>query len=50
MTDPESMVSAKPEATEGKNFFDTGVQLVTDQPVDGVDSISVDEGLELCWG
>ena len=40
----------KPAATEGKNFFDTGVSLVTDQPVDGVDSISVDEGLNLCWG
>jgi fructose transport system substrate-binding protein len=40
----------KPSATEGKNFFDTGVALVTDQPVDGVDSISVDEGLKLCWG
>ena len=40
----------KPEATEGKNFFDTGVALVTDQPVDGVDSISVAEGKDLCWG
>ena len=40
----------KPEATEGKNFFDTGVQLVTDQPVEGVESISVEEGKKLCWG
>lgn len=40
----------KPEPTEGKNFFDTGVSLVTDQPVDGVDSISVQEGTERCWG
>ena len=40
----------KPEATEGKNFFDTGVKLVTDQPVEGVDSISVEEGKSLCWG
>ena len=40
----------KPEATEGKNFFDTGVKLVTDQPVEGVDSISVEEGESLCWG
>ncbi len=39
-----------PKNTEGKNFFDTGVALVTDQPVDGVDSISVAEGMELCWG
>lgn len=39
-----------PEPTEGKDFTDTGVKLVTDAPVDGVDSISVEEGLELCWG
>jgi fructose transport system substrate-binding protein len=40
----------KPQATEGKNFFDTGVNLVTDKPADGVQSISVKEGLEKCWG
>jgi fructose transport system substrate-binding protein len=40
----------KPQATEGKNFFDTGVNLVTDKPADGVPSISVKEGLEKCWG
>ncbi|MCR4266902.1 sugar ABC transporter substrate-binding protein [Nitratireductor sp. ZSWI3] len=40
----------KPEPTEGKEFFDTGVALVTDQPVDGVESISVEEGQNLCWG
>ena len=40
----------KPEPTPGKAFFDTGVALVTDQPVEGVPSISVAEGLELCWG
>lgn len=39
-----------PEPTEGKDFVDTGVALVTDQPVDGVESISSEEGLELCWG
>jgi fructose transport system substrate-binding protein len=39
-----------PENTPGKNFFDTGVALVTDQPAEGVDSISVAEGKELCWG
>jgi fructose transport system substrate-binding protein len=39
-----------PENTPGKDFFDTGVALVTDQPVEGVDSISVAEGTELCWG
>jgi fructose transport system substrate-binding protein len=41
---------AKPEATPGLDFFNTGVELVTDQPVDGLPSISADEGLEKCWG
>lgn len=40
----------KPAPTPGKDFFDTGVALVTDQPADGVDSISVAEGKNLCWG
>ncbi len=40
----------KPEPTEGKDFFDTGVALVTDKPADGVESISVSEGNDLCWG
>ena len=39
-----------PAVTEGLDFFDTGVALVTDQAVDGVDSISVAEGQEICWG
>ncbi len=29
---------------------DTGEQLVTDHPVSGVPSISVDEGMKKCWG
>ena len=40
----------KPKATEGKNFFDTGVKLVTDKPAEGVDSIDTKEGTNLCWG
>ena len=40
----------KPEPTPGKDFFDTGVQLITDDPQEGVPSISSDEGLKLCWG
>lgn len=40
----------KPKPTPGKDFFDTGVKLVTDQPVGGVESISVEEGKKLCWG
>ena len=39
-----------PETSEGLDFFNTGVNLVTDSPVEGVDSISVEEGLERCWG
>jgi fructose transport system substrate-binding protein len=30
--------------------IDTGEQLVTDHPVPGVKSISVEEGMKLCWG
>ena len=40
----------KPAPTEGKDFFDTGVTLITDAPVDGVESIDSAKGLELCWG
>jgi fructose transport system substrate-binding protein len=40
----------KPAPTPGKDFFDTGVALVTDTPADGVESISVEEGRNLCWG
>jgi fructose transport system substrate-binding protein len=40
----------KPQATEGLDFTDTGVNLVTDQPVEGVASISVEDGLAQCWG
>ena len=41
---------AKPANTPGKDFFDTGVKLITDKPAPGVDSIDSDEGLNLCWG
>lgn len=40
----------KPEPTPGKDFFDTGVSLVTDEPVEGVESIDTAEGEALCWG
>lgn len=40
----------KPEPTPGKDFFDTGVSLVTDEPVEGVESIDTVEGEALCWG
>ncbi|WP_299622955.1 sugar ABC transporter substrate-binding protein [Pelagibius sp.] len=40
----------KPANTEGLSFFDTGVELVTDEPVDGIPSISSEEALAKCWG
>ena len=40
----------KPVASEGLSFFNTGVNLVTDQPVEGVESIDSTKGTELCWG
>ena len=40
----------KPQPTAGKDFFDTGVSLVTGSPVTGVDSISISEGMNRCWG
>lgn len=39
-----------PAPTEGKDFYDTGVTLITDKPVEGVESIDTAKGLELCWG
>lgn len=40
----------KPENTKGLDFYNTGVELVTDQPVEGVPSITSEEALEKCWG
>jgi fructose transport system substrate-binding protein len=40
----------KPEATAGKEFVDTGVTLITDQPQTGVDAKDSAWGKENCWG
>jgi fructose transport system substrate-binding protein len=40
----------KPEKTPGLDFFDTGVQLITDKPVPGLPSKTSEEGLRMCWG
>lgn len=40
----------KPQVTDGLDFFNTGVALVTDTPMDGVESITSTEGAALCWG
>ena len=42
--------SNKPAPTEGKDFTDTGVTLITDEPQDGVESEDTAFGLENCWG
>ena len=39
-----------PENSEGLDFYNTGVELITDEPVEGVPSITSAEGLEKCWG
>ncbi|CAN7325808.1 MULTISPECIES: sugar ABC transporter substrate-binding protein [unclassified Devosia] len=41
---------SKPEVDPELGFYDTGARLVTDKPVDGVESIDTTEGAELCWG
>jgi fructose transport system substrate-binding protein len=45
-----AQTGVKPGATPGLDFYNTGVQLITNQPVQGVTSISAKEGLGLCWG
>ena len=39
-----------PANTPGKDFLDTGVSLVASEAVDGVESIDVAKGTDLCWG
>ncbi|MEJ1177978.1 MULTISPECIES: substrate-binding domain-containing protein [unclassified Pseudarthrobacter] len=40
----------KPANSEGLDFFNTGVELVTDKPADGVKSITTTEASDICWG
>ena len=40
----------KPAPTPGLDFFNTGVELVTDKPVPGIPSITSEEALKKCWG
>lgn len=40
----------KPANTEGLDFTNTGVTLITDKPADGVESQDTTWGLEKCWG
>jgi fructose transport system substrate-binding protein len=39
-----------PETSEGLDFYNTGVKLVTDQPADGVESIDTTAATDICWG
>jgi fructose transport system substrate-binding protein len=39
-----------PAPSEGLDFFNTGTVLITDQPVDGVESQNTEWGLQNCWG
>lgn len=41
---------AKPRNTEGLDFYNTGVELITDEPIDGIPSLTSAEGLGKCWG
>ena len=41
---------AKPANSPGVDFFDTGVALVTDKPVDGLESITSADAEKICWG
>jgi fructose transport system substrate-binding protein len=40
----------KPQNTPGLDFYNTGVELITDEPAKGVPSSSSAAGLEKCWG
>ena len=39
-----------PETTEGLDFTDTGVDLVTDAPADGTESMTSADAAGACWG
>ncbi len=40
----------KPDSSPGLDFVNTGVTLVTDDPVEGVDSVTAEQALKQCWG
>ncbi|MEV0896526.1 sugar ABC transporter substrate-binding protein [Actinoplanes sp. NPDC049802] len=40
----------RPENTAGKNFVDTGVELITDEPQAGVEAKDSTWGKQNCWG
>jgi fructose transport system substrate-binding protein len=40
----------KPSATPGLDFFNTGVELISNKPVSGQPALNADDGLKRCWG
>ena len=40
----------KPANSEGLDFYNTGVELVTDKPADGIKSITTTAASDICWG
>jgi fructose transport system substrate-binding protein len=40
----------KPANSPGLDFYNTGVELVTDKPADGVKSITTTQASDICWG
>jgi ABC-type sugar transport system substrate-binding protein len=40
----------KPAVTSGLDFYNTGVTLITDKPVTGLDSATSAQGAGTCWG
>jgi fructose transport system substrate-binding protein len=40
----------KPKVSPGLDFFNTGVQLITDKPATGVESKDTTWGVDNCWG
>ena len=41
---------SKPKNSKGLDFYNTGVELITDKPVGGISSMRSKEGLDFCWG
>ncbi|MDJ0313536.1 substrate-binding domain-containing protein [Arthrobacter sp. H35-D1] len=46
----DAVVKFAQDGTKPSGFNDTGAQLITDQPVEGLDSKDTAWGLENCWG
>ena len=46
----DSNGAEKPQNSPGLDFVDAGIALVTDKPVEGVDSITSAEAEKVCWG